>query len=94
MKTKHTPGPWSVRETRGLKGSIYGPDARSVASVGNAQRSYEVLEANAQLIAAAPEMLARLKEIHSESGCAKDDPSWRGACPECVLIAKAEGNTK
>lgn len=62
--SKHTKGPWVARVVRGMNASVYGPDEKSVASVGNARsRSTEECEANAHLIAAAPELLEELSEL-------------------------------
>lgn len=58
--TKHTPGPWTADN---LKISRVGPGARPIASlwVNDAHKSES--QANAQLIAAAPDLLAALKTI-------------------------------
>lgn len=54
---KHTPGPWTVtKETRVQAGDII---FRQEHSVG---KTYEELDANARLIAAAPELLEALAE--------------------------------
>lgn len=66
MNTKHTPGPW----TRGYKDdqTIYS-GAKRVASVICAERQWE---ANARLIAAAPDLLETLENIRSAAfGSAK-----------------------
>lgn len=90
--TKHTPGPWHCRP--------YGDSF--VATCGNADkrvaycyavfedRSKDEAEANARLIAAAPELLEALEKAHA---CATlpDD----GTCDGCFVsaaIAKARGN--
>lgn len=55
---KHTPGPWKATET----GGIFSPEPHSshVASVNQYPNGAES-DANARLIAAAPELLAALK---------------------------------
>jgi len=52
-EAKHTPGPWNIRDARGL---LMGQSE----SAGSPLRDPEV-EANARLIAAAPDLLAALK---------------------------------
>lgn len=47
---KHTPGPWNVNDERGIDGNIYIEDALGVVAIVTD-------EANARLIAAAPELL-------------------------------------
>lgn len=71
--TKHTPGPWEVQANRT---SIYRPAMpedeghdeiiRLVALVYSSvpDRDYSNLDANAHLIAAAPDLLEALKEIN------------------------------
>lgn len=61
-----TPGPWRVsdfeRRAGGVTRHVMGADDFAVAYLDG--RSAEEHEANARLIAAAPEMLAALKEQH------------------------------
>lgn len=61
METKHTPGPWHVpKDIPGPR--VFGPDKWMVADCcGIIRRSTEEEKANANLIAAAPDMLAALK---------------------------------
>jgi len=59
---KHTPGPWMIE-----KGHIYGANGHSICQVHcftpmECDRHTEE-KANARLIAAAPDMLASLKEV-------------------------------
>jgi hypothetical protein len=54
MSATHTPGPWAIRS-----GIVYGPNEQRVAA-------FEGL-ANARLIAAAPELLAALREVEGDS---------------------------
>lgn len=59
MTSKHTPGPWERRHLT-IMGQTSVQDAyQKVASVHN-DKSLENAEANARLIAAAPDMLAAL----------------------------------
>jgi len=57
---KHTPGPWSYPGTGTLVG---GPDHYRVADVSTSERDAVTMQANARLIAAAPEMLQALKDV-------------------------------
>lgn len=82
--TKHTPGPWTIGRVE------QGPDSKSIyieAIDGYTAEIAQVwghnsdgdLEANARLIAAAPKMLAALKEIQKR--IAESDLWWMD-CPE------------
>ena len=67
MTTKaiqHTPGPWEVsRYTNYCGFSIYAPDAGCIAERWWPTVEKDIpIEANARLIAAAPEMLAAIEE--------------------------------
>lgn len=70
METKHTPGPWQVKydEQTGRPSGIYAPDDAGIpGAVGHIVRlrglglpSSEKAQANARLIAAAPDLLEAL----------------------------------
>lgn len=68
-KVAHTPGPWSVIDNNWDFSSVYGPDDCLIAEVQihssvteeNQHELEPVKEANARLIAAAPELLSALK---------------------------------
>lgn len=63
MKTKHTKGEWYVSTSRkefdGIT-AIYAEDRMLIAEINVARRRDEENEANAKLMAAAPEMLEAL----------------------------------
>ena len=62
--TKHTPGPWSVAETRHKYDTlIRNRDNDPVASTNFAGYSPKTAAANARLIAAAPDLLAACREF-------------------------------
>ena len=65
--TKHTPGPWYLREIRGFDGIIRTVDGDPVASVGLSVGlsgcSEQTARANARLVAAAPDMLKALQQV-------------------------------
>ena len=91
--TKHTPGPWKVVLTGAAQQA-------SIAVVGNGKLIYEFPmsfideqpehQANAQLISAAPKMLAALESVVNDIG-------MMGLSVECLqevgaAIDKAEGS--
>lgn len=60
MSSKHTPGPWAYQEDSDAYTHIVrGPNNRFICQL--AQVTSAEIEANARLIAAAPELLAELK---------------------------------
>lgn len=67
METKHTPGPWVIpaHDLNAIRTSADAP----LAYAFKAKRSKDEGRANARLIAAAPDMLATLKQLQEE---------WRG----------------
>ena len=72
--TKHTPGPWRLGEVRhaditehGYDGIIRNVEGDPVASVGFSGYSKKTAYANARLIAAAPDLLAALKDYVGET---------------------------
>lgn len=90
--SKHTPGPWKVAA---IPGAVIAVDNTTIAKVFYGERS--VCDANARLIAAAPELLEALKGLESrhEPGVFCDHAA--APCDRCdaarVAIAKAEGGT-
>jgi hypothetical protein len=72
-ETKHTPGPWHVDDGtfEGIETGVYSADALiCVAENGECMEMafgderWSVHEANARLIAAAPDLLAALSRLH------------------------------
>jgi hypothetical protein len=95
----HTPGPWKVTERRNTRGQVLPPaitaprnghDGVQLAIVSAIR--FEEGDANALLIAAAPDMLEALKRIASTLGL-NGDGIFRGALADQIriAIAKAEG---
>lgn len=92
--SKHTPGPWIVRAIDGSIGSIDAADGIQMVAqameIGHQDRMNGSPEriANARLIAAAPELLAALKEtaniLWAYHPCAESRKAD-------ALIAKVEG---
>lgn len=56
--TKHTPGPWTIIGVDGFASGIWGPDAEDVVPDGSSMR-----QADARLIAAAPDLLEALEDF-------------------------------
>jgi len=101
---KHTPGPWKIQALGARPGY---PDWKSfcvrsestnvhIATVGNVDRYYEGREeANARLIAAAPDLLSALEWACSQQAvlemCGKETADWYG--PAKAALEKAKGNS-
>ena len=93
--TQHTPGPWS----HATPGNIDGPKGQMIARVHRPSLDdYAGQEANAQLIAAAPEMLETLEVVAERCAalimCAADDEPgvYDGVMGSiAIAIAKAKG---
>lgn len=100
MKTKFTPGPWVARNatlpnSRVIRWVIIAPpDGFTVADTGNAEIDKQQDEANARLIAAAPELLeaAKLVLMYLETDLAEaDGPVNTCATVLADAIEKATG---
>lgn len=63
METKHTPGPWhrNIPPAK-MYPVIFSGNNRHIAEVNIRRLTYEEIDANASLIAAAPEMLEALQK--------------------------------
>ena len=110
METKHTPGPWFLDNAEGGDWFRYvmAEDSQiGRVDLGNRGFISQHGEANARLIAAAPELYDALRELLTDMviaqgnmrKAAKRDPAWEG-CAEIIqprvdaaraAIAKAEG---
>lgn len=94
--TKHTPGPWVDRKPDSVGGSRIYADCKGgvlIATLGY-MRDKNESEANARLIAAAPDLLSALKLLLDEVTEAK----WPKVAEHlailqivCEAIAKADG---
>ena len=89
-ETSHTPGPWEVFDSHA---GLYVIDSAEQSAVCKLEWCLEA-EANARLIASAPEMLAVLKRLCykfgvDDDGTPRDRTEWREARD---TIAKAEGS--
>ena len=71
MEQKHTSGPWASNAgRRGHWPTVTGPDGKIIANVNPASGIDSVTmpgDANARLIAAAPDLLAVLQELEESS---------------------------
>ena len=91
--TDHTPGPWTWGKPRGEDpiGAIFAADRTIVLNLGDGTDYYPTAgtmpkEANARLIAAAPELLEAIKLLLSSS-----HDYQTGIAEAEAAIAKAEG---
>ena len=95
MTTKHTPGPWEKADgtdgiTRGIRG-WHGPERVNVINWNGISRATSVTgQANARLIAAAPDLLEALQWVvlRTEEGGYPDGKCLKEAR---TAIAKATG---
>ena len=101
MKQKHTKGPWVIGNRYTDQG-VYTPDGELVANTHGSQRNFNrdeqiaIQDANARLIAAAPELLEALEEFEAEYDkvdLAKAEPPELTAAVLAAraAIAKAKG---
>ena len=95
--SKHTPGPWQIGKNFGSVvcdtpvPGISGSD--DTEYYGGHLIAESVTEANARLIAAAPELLEALKELMVAADRVSAEPvTWLGKAR--AAIAKAEGTPK
>lgn len=89
---KATPGPWTYEPQDGTPGhclcaQVFGPDGNSIATVDPSQPDESEANANARLMAAAPDMLTALKVLVNDS-MFKDHPAASQMAIDA--IAKAE----
>lgn len=91
--SKHSPGPWRRDTTGGMKGDVRAANGRWVAlcyGIGNQTGCYSekftraVNDANARLIAAAPEMLALLRRVMASDQRVYDEIA--------ALLARIDGD--
>lgn len=90
----YTPGPWQAIEFSSPRGSYYVVNENNGDLIFGAGRS--ICEANAHLIAAAPELLDALRDtVQALKGYVEDDggPEWvyKALDEAKAAIAKAEG---
>jgi hypothetical protein len=93
--TTHTPGPWHVHTNIGRKGEtgVIADGAPCIIAIMGNQKEWPAETANnAQLIAAAPELLEALEEALSVMGeWGEDgDPEWAEQARAAIAKAKGE----
>lgn len=81
-QTQHTPGPWRAHDIEAFV--VLAPDGRTVAYAQGQPRSSGANEANARLIAAAPDLLAALQNAVR---CGERDALGTGA-PKWTVAAR------
>lgn len=85
----HTPGPWSVEQNGFYKSAVTANKglAHLTWKAGTDRMSREEIEANARLIAAAPDLLMALENLENDAGQIPDH-AWKIVK---AAIAKARG---
>lgn len=101
MSAKFTPGPWATTTRQGswdwVVYQVTDPNIEICQPFHDDTEENEIGEANARLIAAAPDMLAALREIAAEAGVttgemrAEIERHQRIISLALAVIAKAEG---
>ena len=95
MTTRHTPAPWekvydTAGITRGIRGR-HGPEIVNVINWNGISRSTSVTgQANANLIAAAPELLGALIALYAVAEVGRDE-DYGAVTNAAAAIAKATG---
>ena len=105
----HTPGPWTVKAHKDGAIAVYATDEKPVfvapyaAYRPNPESGRDEVMANANLIAAAPELLAALKAMHqglvdgsikfTKKRQSDNDPYHPANVLMCAAIAKAQGES-
>ncbi len=95
MMSKHTPGPWRIIEIRGRAVILEPEQDGHVCKISEWADEYaEEQEANARLIAAAPELLEALENLVSlcEAGLNKEYNIEAELSEPRAAIAKATGD--
>ena len=96
-KTKHTPGPWRTKRegfsTVYVEARIDGGLIQEVAACGPTEAGRDQQEANARLIAAAPELLEALRGIMKLDEDLCSEGSIEALDKARAAIAKATGET-
>lgn len=83
----HTPGPWTLDAEIGV---VFGRDGKPIQTGGGG--CGKETQANARLIAAAPELLSLMKKHLEESGCDGDlcSRSWHEEFRAAIRKAEEE----
>ena len=95
MEAKHTPGPWELRtiDTADVRGAVHVYAGGAAVTTDVWGRTLPESDANARLIAAAPDLLAFAESVESILGdrceCPTSDAQTRAECPFCRLVMSA-----
>lgn len=99
VMSEHTPGPWEVGKTllppHRING-IWSHDGMHVCSFAHCisiEPEYEVLRANANLMAAAPLMLAALESVEWSGEMRGKNVAW-SCCPLCMGLKRGRVKPK
>ena len=66
MKTRHTPGPWTVEDSS-VTALVDSENSQTyIAPICEVDQEWAMADANAHLIAAAPDLLAALEDVAAE----------------------------
>ena len=85
--SKHTPGPWNYKSPL----EVVGSDGTTIKLIGLTHAQYETDEANARLIAAAPELLEALQLLSASLPLNhKVDSKVVAKCRSAIAKAKGE----
>ena len=91
MAAKHTPGPWEVHYSPHHFFEIFAAAAsRTITNVPTHMTDGAVQEANARLIAAAPELLEALAGLRASIGRMPADMSRPGWCEIVTALFEAD----
>ncbi len=83
----HTPGPWDYTESSGY---VWGEDEDTkVCMISFIPKQRDAMDANARLIAAAPEMLEALANINTLLTNAPDAATLGAAVEQAITISRA-----
>lgn len=88
VEVAHTPGPWKAGSDHSERVHIESPDGRWICGIYDGPGT-NAPDADARLIAAAPEMLAVLEEKVRITRCANCGKCWD--CRARAAIARAKG---
>ena len=89
ISVKHTPGPWAIGlETDEIKSQIIGLDGSHIAYV-----ECDPIQANAALIAAAPELLEACKELERCIDIAAKSKYWSHEVAQALIPARDKAAT-
>lgn len=92
-KVSFTPGPWIVQDSTSVFGPVDITAGETCVAVAQAEPGRMEAEANARLIAAAPELLAALTGVKHHNAALKDAYKLSDSLMRQIetAIAKAEG---